>query len=120
MNAKDALNPRWPIEPRQRPTCGVNVRYKTLPPGFPMERVVAGPTSVKHLYSGPNNYPVQTQTRPVNSLYGADFSQYNSNGAQVTQHFMAYPFAHRYVREVVTQAPVKQYEGVQDWPTRRW
>ncbi len=123
MHRRDGYNPRWPVEPFAE---RISVRYKTLPSGYPTERVTAGPTSMKHIYPASSktgagsraNYPTSTLTRPINSLYGADFSQFDANGARETYHFKAYPPTHRYVREVVTKAPVSSYAGLMSW-TRR-
>ncbi|MDB4769332.1 hypothetical protein OAG24_00055 [bacterium] len=104
----DQYFPSYPAQPGYTPTpscegdrCYVNQRYKTLPKGFPMETVAAGPSSMKHLYTGvPNYYPIQKIMKPIGSMYEADFSQYNQAGKRMSYHYKVYPFTHRHAREV--------------------
>lgn len=102
---QNALDPIYPKAPGHCDNCGVNVIYQTLPTG----RNVGWETqpfnaTVKHLYSGvPNYYPVQTITRPVDTLYGQDFSQMFTGGASVGKRMSYqpkyYPFTNRNVKE---------------------
>lgn len=123
---------RYPQQPKFRPNCQTNNRYKTLPQyedardpwtqplteisketaascgrkfAFPMVSEFAGPSSLRSLYSGPNFYPPQRRTRPVGTMYDMDLGELGFGGRRETYHFRAYPFHHRYAREIV------QYRG---------
>lgn len=97
----DQYFPAYPAQPGYDKNCYVNQRYKTLPKGFPMETVAAGPSSMKHLYTGvPNYYPMQKIMKPIGSMYEADFSQYSQNGKRLSYHYKVYPFTHRHAREI--------------------
>jgi len=102
---QNALDPVYPKQPNHCSNCGTNVIYQTLPtsPNVGWETLPFNAT-VKHLYSGvPNYYPVQTITRPVDTLYGQDFSQMftggSSYGKRMSYQPKYYPFTNRNVRE---------------------
>ena len=92
---------RYPQQPNYCPQCPINVRYKTLPEGWPMETVVKGPTTIKSLYEGPLSYPYQRIQRPINTMYSQDWYDSDFPGQlHSTSGVKLYPFTHRYVREV--------------------
>ena len=133
----DYYNPGYPAQPPYHPGCGVNEIYKTIPPtppyapgeGTEFETTAVGPSSIKHLYSGiPNFYPYRRITRPVNSLYGHDYSQYHSHGAQgkgkrISYHYKVYPLTNRHAREVQEYSDeLLPYMDMSEWtkhPVRR-
>ncbi len=95
------MDPSYPRQPHFNPNCGVNEIYKTLPHPWPWERSVAGPSSMKHIYSGiPNYYPPMYINRPVGTMYNADFSQIGPYGKRFSYHSKMYPLTHRHAREV--------------------
>ena len=107
---QDALNPYYPKQPDYNKCCGINQIYQSLPSSSPhsptaWETTVAGPTSVKRLYTGvPNYYPVQEITRPVGTMYEHDYSQFHETGVgkgkRISYQYQVYPFTNRNVREV--------------------
>lgn len=108
---RDPLNPSWPSNPGYSPSCPVNQLYQTYPPvdtavtGQTFEQVPAGPASVKHIYTGiPNWYPTRQKIRPVNSLYGHDYSQYHTSGSgfgkRISYTYKIYPFTNMNTREI--------------------
>lgn len=95
--------PRFPEQPEFVEGCQTNVIYKTLPEGHPTELISAGPASMKHLYGGPNYYPVQHIQRPVGTMYESDLSMYHVGVAKdkrISYHHKAFPLTNRHVREV--------------------
>jgi hypothetical protein len=96
--------------------CGVNQIYQSLPPSSPhnptyWETTAAGPSTIKHLYSGiPNWYPFQKITRPVGTLYEHDYSQFHETGSgkgkRISYHYKPYPLTDRNVRETREYADV--------------
>lgn len=111
---EDGLNPFYPQQPDYSPTCGVNVIYRTLPPYNPptehnggptyWETTVAGPASIKSLYTGiPNYYPPMLITRPVDTLYGHDYSLFHKGGSGTGKRMgyqaKMFPLTDRNVRE---------------------
>jgi hypothetical protein len=115
----NALEPNYPQQLEYNPMCPINQIYKTLPynsygsdescgsdeSSVKWERTAVGPASVKHLYSGiPNWYPIQTISRPVETMYGRDNSQFHKSGVgrgkRISYHHKVYPFTDRHVREV--------------------
>lgn len=111
------MSPSWPKQPGYSHECGVNEVYKTLPDPWPFERPVAGPTSMKHIYTGvPNYYPDMHVYRPVNTLYGADFSQIGPYGKRESYTYKVYPLTHRHAREVREYANyMLPYMSYTDW-----
>jgi len=109
---QDAFNPYYPQQPAFDPNCDVNELYQSLPPGnlspqgpTAWESTAAGPSSIKHLYTGiPNWYPIRKITRPVNTLYGHDYSQFHQTGVgkgkRISYTYKPYPLTDRNVREV--------------------
>jgi hypothetical protein len=111
---QNALDYRYPRSPPFSSLCPVNEVYQTLPASsinpssspVQWETVAYGPTSVKHIYSGiPNWYPFQTISRPVNTLYGHDFSQYfdqgsSAKGKRSGYTYKPYPFTNINNKEV--------------------
>ena len=68
------------------------------------EYVTYGPTTVKHIYSKvPNYYPTQKISRPINTLYGHDFSEFHTsgvgNGKRIGYGYKPYPFTNTNNRE---------------------
>lgn len=95
------MKPTYPQQPRFNPSCGVNEVYKTLPNPWPWESSIAGPTSMKHIYTGiPNYYPPMRINRPVGTLYDADFSLIGPYGKRYSYTSKMYPLTDRYAREV--------------------
>jgi hypothetical protein len=95
------MDPSYPRQPPFRPNCGVNEIYKTLPQPWPWESKVAGPSTMKHIYTGiPNFYPPMRIYRPVETMYGADFSQIGPYGERFSYTSKMYPLTHRHAREV--------------------
>ena len=95
------MDPSYPKQPRFNPSCGVNEVYKTLPQPWPWEEYVAGPASMKHIYTGiPNYYPPMRIYRPVGTMYEADFSQIGPYGQRISYTSKMYPLTHRHAREV--------------------
>ena len=95
------MDPSYPRQPHFDPNCGVNEIYKTLPHPWPWESSVAGPASMKHIYSSvPNYYPPMRINRPVGTMYEADFSQIGPYGKRFSYHSKMYPLTHRHAREV--------------------
>lgn len=108
----DALNPYYPPQPFDNAMCAVNETFQTLPPpnindeSWPVEweYVTYGPTTVKHIYSKvPNYYPTQKISRPINTLYGHDFSEFHTsgvgNGKRIGYGYKPYPFTNTNNRE---------------------
>ena len=95
------MDPSYPRQPRFDPNCGVNEIYKTLPSPWPWESSMAGPSSMKSIYTGiPNYYPPMRINRPVGTLYEADFSQIGPYGKRLSYHSKMYPLTHRHAREI--------------------
>jgi hypothetical protein len=110
---------RVPQQPVYCDSCQINTEIKTIPNNFPYVRTIWGPTSLKHLYTGiPNYYPYQTITRPYNSMYGQDLSQYDVYGMRLSYgHNQLDPFFHHHAREVghYTKTPTgKQFLSTPD------
>lgn len=102
----DTFFPSYPEQPGYRPQCGINQTYQTVKPNQAWEYVAAGPTTIKHLYTGiPNYYPYRKILKPVNSLYGASprYETFHQNGVGVgkrrSYNYKIYPLTDRYVRE---------------------
>lgn len=118
------MDPTYPRQPHYDPNCGVNEVYKTLPNPWPWERSVAGPASMKHLYTGiPNYYPPMHISRPVGTMYEADFSQIGPYGKRFSYHSKMYPLTSRHAREVREYAnyflPYVYPEDRTLWPRTR-
>lgn len=98
------LRPTFPAPQDASTDCYIQNRIQT-PVGQDvcMETVPYGPASVKHLYEGPGYYPTQKIQRPVDTLYGHDFSQVvdsgSGTGKRISYQFKMYPFTHLDVRE---------------------
>ncbi len=98
-------NPSYPIQPQTDPrSCGINEIYRTIHPDQPWERTAVGPSSIKHLYTGiPNYYPIRRINRPVDTLYGTDYSLYHKTGVgrgkRIGYQYKIYPLTDRNVRE---------------------
>ena len=133
---QNALNTYYPKTPSYDSNCPVNQLYQSLPASsrngesFPTywETRTAGPTSMKHLYSGiPNWYPMQTITRPVGTLYEHDYSQFHNTGVgrgkRISYQYKPYPLTDRNVRETHEYADyILPYINIQGWqhhPVRR-
>lgn len=134
---QNPYNPVYPQQPGYTSNCPVNEIYQTLPPSSPIvtgenptrwETTAVGPASIKHLYSGiPNWYPIRRITRPVNTLYGHDYSQFHETGVgrgkRISYNYKVYPFTNRNVREVHKYADyILPYMDWSNWtkhPVRR-
>lgn len=95
----------YPKQPDYNPGCGINQVYKTIPrQGVEWETTAVGPATIKHLYTGvPNYYPIRKITRPKNTLYGHDFSQFQKvpgGYKRLSYQYKVYPFTHRHSREI--------------------
>ena len=106
----------YPPQPNFSPRCVNNLDYDTLPVCAPMRKTLLGPTSVKHLYYGPQYYPSQAMLVPKDTLYGSDTSVYEPNGKLRTYGKKIYPFHHRSPREVIRQSTqVLPLPAIQEW-----
>jgi hypothetical protein len=106
----------YPPQPNSSSNCVSNLDYDTLPEKFPMRKTILGPTSLKHLYRGPNYYPPQSMKVPDNSLYGYDNSSFDSFGKRRTYGSKLYPFHHRSPREVREYAPtMMKLPAIENW-----
>lgn len=95
------MDPSYPRQPHFDPNCGVNEVYKTLPRPWPWEGSMAGPASIKHIYTGiPNYYPPMRIYKPTGTMYEADLSQIGPYGIRFSYHSKMYPLTHRHAREV--------------------
>lgn len=128
---QNALDPVYPNQPGYDPRCPVNQIYQTLPPSLPhapdyggetrWETGAAGPTSVKHIYTGvPNYYPYQLKTRPTGTMYEHDYSQFHSSGVgygkRISYQYKVYPFTNRNVREDRTYSDyILPYMDTREW-----
>lgn len=125
----NAYDPYYPKQPDFNPNCGTNELYQTIPEGpaeafytpTAWETVAAGPASIKHLYTGvPNYYPPRKITRPVDTLYGHDYSQYHRTGVgrgkRISYQYKVYPLTNRNVREERVYADyVLPYMDISNW-----
>jgi len=100
-------NPSYPSQPCYDWRCPVNELYKTLPATtnrgdpWPWEYTAAGPSSIKHLYTGiPNWYPIRKISRPVGTMYESDFGEFEAFGKRLSYHYKVYPLTNRHAREV--------------------
>lgn len=109
INIVNYDNPEYPRQPSICSDCEINQVYKTIPNDVNWEIVGAGPSTMKHIYTGiPNYYPPRCIARPVGTLYDRDFSQFEMVGncpKRISYHYKVYPFTHRYVREIEKHAP---------------
>lgn len=135
---QDALDPVYPIQPPYNPGCTNNQIYQTLPSartptseaqgpydviGGPTrwETTAAGPTSIKHLYTGiPNWYPNIHDHHPVGTMYEHDYSQFHTSGVgrgkRISYQYKLYPFTNRNVRERREYADyMLPYMDTRDW-----
>ena len=99
----------YPQQPKWHPECQLEEQfYKTLPEDpdnpaarWPRRREIAGPASVKHLYTGePNYYPYQIRYVPEGTMYESDLTTRDIGPRRFSFHYKAYPLTHRYAREV--------------------
>ncbi len=164
---QDPYNPYYPQAPKFKQCCGVNTIYQTLPAtntllppniqtaghneghAVPWETNAAGPSSIKHIYTGiPNYYPIRKVYYPYNTLYGYDFSQYHDfnqkdgNNTKVqesskidgkynmigrvkrrTYTYKPYPLTDRNVKEVFEYSndllPYMDFRNWTKWPVQR-
>jgi len=126
----DAWNPSYPKQPCYDWNCGVNEVYKTLPETtnegrpWPWELTAAGPSSIKHLYTGiPNWYPIRKINRPVGTMYENEFGEFEAYGKRSSYHFKVYPLTHRHAREVrVYSDKILPYMDNREWTKHpiRW
>lgn len=99
---------QWPRQPARKNGCALPQQfYKTLPETpeagvvWPRRRDVAGPASVKHLYTDiPHYYPNQIRYTPEGTMYEHDLTTRDIGPRRFSFHYKAYPFTHRYAREV--------------------
>jgi len=86
--------------PKFKDQCDVNVTWDTLAKDWPKSVTTRGPSTLKDIYTGiPNYYPPDMIQRPIDSLYGADLSQYGPYGRRDTYGFRAYPLHHHHIKE---------------------
>lgn len=126
----DYYNPSYPTQPCYDWSCGVNELYKTLPKEtrqgtpWPWERTAAGPSSIKHLYSGiPNWYPIRHIKRPVGTMYETNFGEFEGFGKRLSYHYKVYPLTNRHAREVTpTKNEILPYMNNEQWTRHpiRW
>jgi hypothetical protein len=75
-----------------------------------------GPASLKHLYNGPHDYPVQYRMTPDNTMYGYDFGEFGYGGKREIYHYQVYPFTQRHVRELNGYVGYTlPYPNVREW-----
>jgi hypothetical protein len=135
----DGLNPFYPQQPERSRSCGTNLIYRTLPPyNEPTpetggttywETTVAGPATIKSLYPesiSANYYPPLLASRPIDTLYGHDYSLFHKSGVgkgkRIGYQFKPFPFTDRYVREVRDYAdeiiPAPNFMSHVMWPVQ--
>ena len=90
----------YPPPPQFSKKCLSNLDYDTLPPNYPTEKQILGPSTLKHLYRGPQYYPPQYMNVPVGTMYEYDSRTYSTNGKLRTYRAPLYPFHQRSPREV--------------------
>jgi len=91
----------YPPVPSCSRNCINNVEYKTLPADMPMWSTILGPNSLKKLYEGPRNYPLNKMVIPQPiTMYDIDTSMDNQNGTRRTYGAMLYPLTQRSPHEV--------------------
>lgn len=120
INVINYDNPEYPKQPKVHCECNVNQIYKTIPENTRWEVVAAGPSTIKQLYTGiPNYYPIRYMARPLDTLYGHDYSQFEMVGdcpKRVSYHYKVYPFTHRHAREIRHHAPyILPYMDSSEW-----
>ena len=131
--------PRYPTQPTYNPACQVNQRYKTVPK-YPFQNApnitslaedhvkfngtdtiryraeTDGPASLKHLYDGPHDYPVQQRMTPAGTMYDMDFGEFGYGGKREIYHYKVYPFTHRHVCELNGYVGYTlPYPNVREW-----
>lgn len=99
-----------PIQPGYSPQCATNVYYNTLPCKHPIERVMYGSASVKHIYPddyrndcssiGKCRYDNQHIWRPKGTLYETPNATYGQHGRLVSYGYKPYPVTDWSPREV--------------------
>lgn len=106
----------YPPEPTYSDRCVTNLDYDTLPKNYPMRTTILGPTTLKHLYRGPQYYPQQVMKVPKGTLYDYDNSSYDVNGKRRTYGSSIYPFHQRSPREVIDySANLLPLPAVEQW-----
>jgi hypothetical protein len=112
-----SVDTEFPLQPKDCKGCDVNQVYHTLPRvqlspgvkdsiyGYPRSKEVSGPRSIaKQLYwqkTKDERYPWIYQYKPIDSLYGQDFSEFNDVGRRYSYQYKPYPFIDRFDREIV-------------------
>jgi hypothetical protein len=99
-----SYQPIYPPVPNYSASCTANLDYDTLPPDYVKRNTILGPSSLKHLYRGPQWYPPQHMSIPADTLYGFDSSVYEPNGKRRTYGKKLYPFTQKSPREVIGQS----------------
>lgn len=116
IQTPDALVAQYEPSPPPSQMCPLSQVLQTPVPGETsthsttyMSSGPVGPTTLKRLYpsregSSPSHrYPPQTIVRPVDTLYGHDYSQYHTSGVgrgkRMSYHFKAYPNTDLNVKE---------------------
>ncbi len=86
--------------------CSSNQHARIMPyEDVCWKNVPMAPSTLKHLYDGPLNYPQRFQLKPQDTLYKHDFVQTHLTGLGKNKilaggHYLTYPLTNRHVREV--------------------
>lgn len=121
---RDYYHPTYPKQICHNHHCGTNIKHKGLPEldcegnPWPWSYTAAGPTTMKHIYTGiPNYFPPQMISRPLNTMYGNEFQQTDDvYGKRQSYHWKAYPFTHKHIREKrVYSSQILPYMSVSNW-----
>ena len=100
----------YPPVPSVDAKCINNVVYDTLPADYPTYSTTLGPNTLKHLYRGAWNYPLQKMEVPCNTLYSRrPFSPQHRNAI--------YPFNHRSPKEVRHVGDIVPIPDLRQWTT---
>jgi len=114
-------DPSYPSQPVYNNQCAVNEIYKTIPNDIPWVREASGPATIKHLYTGiPNFYPYRKMSKPYDSLYGYDLSQFHKSGVgegkRISYTYKVYPLTNRHARETREYADkLLPYMDFREW-----
>jgi hypothetical protein len=114
-------------------SCQINQIYKSLPPQSPAETTycespIYGPTSIKHIYGLPENdlsarpiYPNQKLCRPIDTLYGHDYTQYQladfpDGRKKLTGHYKVFPLTDKAIHNLADYSTrILPYMDVTRW-----
>lgn len=127
-----SVSTEFPLQPEFCDSCDVNQVYRTLPRvqfspgvkesvfGYPKSKEVFGPRQIaKQLYwqkTKDERYPWIYQYKPIDSLYGQDWSEFNDVGRRYSYQNKPYPFIDRYSREIVNySSSILPYPDIKRW-----